>query len=403
MPDGTPVDVVWTPLLVDGEKQADIVGRQFREAGVDAVICAPDTWAFPQLTLMSLLAHLPADMPVNITCGNSGPKPGVVYAHAVNGALAQSGRLAHLNVGTWPDTGDDPKPTERTAAALVDWCYAALTCVGLQGRRVVVFGHDSMGMETALAHVIAHAADVRPGDHPPGHEAPGRHAQQGRLRQATKLARLRAGSTSTSASGWTSASPAGEEKFDQSLAMYLIVRDLMADLNAVGGGFMSQLEWGSDLRGMPLPVADVMESLFNSTFDHNGQQAAPALRHRGRRAGPADDALQHLALRRQSAAVHGLPQGLGAVGDPGPGPQARHVPFTGDDLWAQQGHRRRRQQRLGQLRLGRPAGRPGREDHGGRLHAAGRTVLLPRRRQQRDLHHARRHRRHRRPPGLQRA
>jgi L-fucose isomerase len=59
-----------------------------------------------------------------------------------------------------------------------------------------------------------------------------------------------------------------------SLAMYLIVRDLMADLNAVGGGFMSQLEWGSDLRGIPLPVADCMESLFNSTFDHAGPKAA---------------------------------------------------------------------------------------------------------------------------------
>ncbi|MEJ2040739.1 MAG: hypothetical protein P8X55_17680, partial [Desulfosarcinaceae bacterium] len=63
------------------------------------------------------------------------------------------------------------------------------------------------------------------------------------------------------------------ERFNMSLAMYLIVRDLMADLNAVGGGFMSQLEWGSDLRGIPLPVADVMESFFNSTFDHNGGKA----------------------------------------------------------------------------------------------------------------------------------
>jgi len=36
---------------------------------------------------------------------------------------------------------------------------------------------------------------------------------------------------------------------------------------------MSQLEWGSDSRGIPLPVADVMESLFNSTFDHNGPKA----------------------------------------------------------------------------------------------------------------------------------
>jgi L-fucose isomerase len=58
-----------------------------------------------------------------------------------------------------------------------------------------------------------------------------------------------------------------------SLAMYLIVRELMADLNAIGGGFMSQLEWGSDRRGLPLPVADVMESFFNSTFDHNGRKA----------------------------------------------------------------------------------------------------------------------------------
>jgi L-fucose isomerase len=66
---------------------------------------------------------------------------------------------------------------------------------------------------------------------------------------------------------------ADSERFNQSLAMYLIVRDLMADLNAVGGGFMSQLEWGSDPRGIPLPVADVMESLFNSTFDHNGPKA----------------------------------------------------------------------------------------------------------------------------------
>jgi L-fucose isomerase len=36
---------------------------------------------------------------------------------------------------------------------------------------------------------------------------------------------------------------------------------------------MSQLEWGSDPRGLPLPVADCMESLFNSTFDHNGRKA----------------------------------------------------------------------------------------------------------------------------------
>ena len=69
------------------------------------------------------------------------------------------------------------------------------------------------------------------------------------------------------------ADDADDQRLDQSLAMYLIVRDMIKDLNAIGGGFMSQLEWGSDLRGIPLPVADIMESLFNSTFDHNGKKS----------------------------------------------------------------------------------------------------------------------------------
>jgi L-fucose isomerase len=44
--------------------------------------------------------------------------------------------------------------SETTAKNLIDWCYAAVTAVGLRGRRVVILGHDSMGMETALAHVL---------------------------------------------------------------------------------------------------------------------------------------------------------------------------------------------------------------------------------------------------------
>jgi L-fucose/D-arabinose isomerase len=271
-PDGKPVDIAWTPVLVDGEPQADQVGRQFREAGVDVVVVAPDTWAFPQLTLISLLAHLPPSVPVNITCGNSGPKPGVVYAHAVNGALAQTCRLAHLNVGTWPDTGADPKPTDATATALVDWAYAAVTFAGLKGRRAVVFGHDSMGMETALTHVI------------PTRQTFGLEVT--RLDMKLLADMLNKGAydkkEATALRGWIDqhigkrldlSQPGGEEKFNQSLALYLIIRDLMAELNAVGGGFMNQLEWGSDRRGIPLPIADVMESLFNSTFDHNGKKA----------------------------------------------------------------------------------------------------------------------------------
>jgi L-fucose isomerase len=273
MPDGTPVNVVWTPLLVDGEKQADVVARQFRQASVDAVICAPDTWAFPQLTLMSLLAQLPADTPVNITCGNSAPKPGVVFAHAVNGALAQAGRLAHLNVGTWPDTGAKPKPTEPTVQALVDWCYAALTFAGLKGRRVVIFGHDSMGMETALAHVNptrrAFGLEITRLDMKLLADMVAKGAYD-----AKELAKLRKWIERNVAERLDLRQPNASAKLDQSLAGYLVLRDLLAELNAVGGGFMNQLEWASDTRGIPLAILDIAESLMNSTFDHTGRKAA---------------------------------------------------------------------------------------------------------------------------------
>ncbi len=79
LPDGSPAKVVWAPILVDGEAQADLVAKQFQDAGVKVLACSPDTWAFPQLSVISLLSQFPADTPINFTCGNSGPKPGVVF------------------------------------------------------------------------------------------------------------------------------------------------------------------------------------------------------------------------------------------------------------------------------------------------------------------------------------
>ena len=268
-PSGEPVRVVYSPVLVDGERQADAVARQFRAEGVAVLICAPDTWAFPQLGLISLLTQFPSDTPINLTCGNSGPKPGVVFTHAAQGAISQYGRLVHINVGTWPDTGERPPMTRTTADALIDWTYAALTYQALKGRRVVIFGHDSMGMETALAHII-------PTRNTFGLEIARLDMKlladmlQKRAYDQKELAALRAWLDRHLGKRIELRDDADSARLDQSLAMYLIVRDLMADLNAVGGGFMSQLEWGSDARGIPLPVADVMESLFNSTFDHNG-------------------------------------------------------------------------------------------------------------------------------------
>jgi len=334
-PSGTPVDVVWTPLLVDGEKQADIVGRMFREAGVDAMICAPDTWAFPQLTLMSLLGHLATDTPVNITCGNSGPKPGVVYAHAVNGALAQSGRLTHLNVGTWPDTGSNPQPTDSTIKTLVDWCYAALSYAGLKGRRVVVFGHDSMGMETALAHVIptrrSFGLEITRLDMKLLADMLNKGAYD-----KQEVLRLRAWIDRHVGKRLDLSQPQGEEKFNQSLALYLIVRDLLADLNAVGGGFMNQLEWGSDLRGIPLPIADVMESLLNSSFDHNGPKPALPFATEA----DAQGLLTMLFTCWLSGGAPPLFMDFRKVWEPWEIQDLARklgIPFTGEELWARQG------------------------------------------------------------------
>jgi L-fucose isomerase len=272
LPDKKPVPVVYSTILVDGEKQADIVAEQFRKAGVDILVCVPDTWAFPQLTGISLLQQFPANTPINITCGNSGPKPGVVYAHALNGAISQYGRLCTLNVGSWPDTGANPKMSTETAKWLIDWCYAAVTAVGLRGRRVVIFGHDSMGMETALAHIL------------PTRNTFGIEITRLDMKLLADMLRKEAYDKKElkSLRGWINRyvgdrlqlrDENDNTRFNLSLAMYLIVRDIMADLNAVGGGFMSQLEWGSDKRGLPLPVADAMESLFNSTFDHKGRKA----------------------------------------------------------------------------------------------------------------------------------
>ncbi len=272
LPDKQAVEVVYSSVLVDSEAQADVVAEQFRQAGVNILVCAPDTWAFPQLTAISLLQQFPKDTPLNITCGNSGPKPGVVYAHALAGAISQYGKMVHLNVGNWPDTGLKPKMSDPTVAALIDWCYAAVTVVALRGRRVMVFGHDSMGMETALAHII-------PTRNTFGIEIT-RLDMKLLADMLTKgaynkkeLAELRGWINKSIGKRLELKTEADNERFNTSLAMYLINRDLMAELNAVGGGFMSQLEWGSDLRGLPLPVADAMESMFNSTFDHKGSKA----------------------------------------------------------------------------------------------------------------------------------
>jgi L-fucose isomerase len=136
---------------------------------------------------------------------------------------------------------------------------------------VVVFGHDSMGMETALAHVIPTRRQF-------GIELTRLDMKlladmlNKKAYNAEELKALRAFIDGHLGERLALRDDVDSNRFNQSLALYLITRDLLKDLNAVGGGFMSQLEWGSDPRGIPLPVADAMESFFNSSFDHNGRK-----------------------------------------------------------------------------------------------------------------------------------
>jgi L-fucose isomerase len=162
--------------------------------------------------------------------------------------------------------------TPATADELIHWAYAASAYQGLKGRRVVLFGHDSMGMETALAHILPtrkhFGLEITRLDMKLLADMLTKKAYNEK-----ELEELYKWITSFRKDALETRGTEDTGRFRTSLAMYLVVRDLMKDLNAVGGGFMSQLEWGSDKRGIPLPVADAMESLFNSTFDHRGHKA----------------------------------------------------------------------------------------------------------------------------------
>ncbi|MCX6720397.1 MAG: hypothetical protein NTW11_01170 [Candidatus Staskawiczbacteria bacterium] len=269
MPDGNPVNVFEPKTLVGGERDADIVAGMFKGAGVQVLVCVSDTWAYPGKTAIALANHFPNDMPLLLLCGNSAPKPGVVFDHACSGAFAQMGRKAYLIVGTWDDVGQKPVMTVETASELISWCYGMLPKAGWKGKRLLFHGAHSMEMETAMAHVIATRNQF------------GVHISMNDMTEVSDRLTKREYSDSElyNLRRWMDRmlgkriqirNVEDEGKFQQELAMYLITRNLMNEVNAIGGGFMSQLSWGSDKRILPRPVADAMESLHNSTFDHNG-------------------------------------------------------------------------------------------------------------------------------------
>jgi L-fucose/D-arabinose isomerase len=295
LPDGSAPNIFYCSHLVDSERTADAGARELKEAGAEGLFIVPDTWFFPGKSALALTAHFSPSTPLACVGGNNAPKPGVVGIDALVGAYAQTGRLCPMIIGNMPETGMDPEFDKKTQEEVVDLAYAVLSRVALQGRRYLSVDTDSMQMETALNHVHAARrffglestresmklfADMlhKKGGYKPAELKALRDwvvnvKFKGRIFTNTDDIKKHRRAVYTGAALKAPALTAADmAKLDEGLALYLIIRDYMKDVNAVGGGWTSQLAWGSDRRGIPLATADIAESLFNSTQDHTGKK-----------------------------------------------------------------------------------------------------------------------------------
>lgn len=296
LPDGSAPNIFYCSHLVDSERTADSGAREMKEAGVAGLFIIPDTWFFPGKSAMALTAHFPAETPLACVGGNNAPKPGVVGIDSLVGAYAQTGRLCQMIIGSMPETGLEPEFDGKTAEQIIDLGYAMLTRVALRGKRYVAIDTDSMQMETALNHVHAARrffglestresmklfADMlsKKGGYDPEELKALREwvvnvKFRNRIFTNTEeiIKSKKAVLTGLDRVQPPTLSAEDKKKLDEGLALYLIIRNYLKDVNAIGGGWTSQLAWGSDRRGLPLSTADIAESLFNSTEDHTGEK-----------------------------------------------------------------------------------------------------------------------------------
>ncbi len=295
LPDRKAPNIFTCSRLVDSERTADAAALEMKEAGVGGIFIVPDTWFFPGKSAMALTAHFPSSVPIACVGGNNAPKPGVVGIDALVGAYAQTGRLCPMVIGTMPETGMHPEFDKKTQDEVVDLAYAVLAKVALQGKRYLSVDTDSMQMETALNHVHAARrffglestresmkifADML-------HNKGGFDPQELRtlrnwvtkvkfkdriFTNTERIKRFNRAIHTGRPFKPPALSAADKAKLDEGLALYLIIRNYMRDVNAIGGGWTGQLAWGSDRRGIPMATADIAESLFNSTEDHTGKK-----------------------------------------------------------------------------------------------------------------------------------
>ncbi len=296
LPDGSTPNIFYCSHLVDSEETADSGAREMKEAGVGGIFIVPDTWFFPGKSAMALTAHFPPDTPLACVGGNNAPKPGVVGIDALVGAYAQTGRLCHMIIGNMPETGLEPEFDQETARDIVDLGYAMLTRVALRGKRYLSIDTDSMQMETALnqVHAVRKYFGLESTRESMKIFADMLHKKGGYDPEELKALRdwvinvkfknriftnteeiiksRKAVLTGLDTVKPPALTAEDRKKLDEGLALYLIIRNYLKEVKAIGGGWTSQLAWGSDRRGIPLTTADIAESLFNSTEDHTGKK-----------------------------------------------------------------------------------------------------------------------------------
>ena len=274
--DGKPSPVYVAGELVRDAASARRVGQAMRENGVQALVSFDDVWAYPGELEGLLLQNIGyGQLPVAHVSGNSAKWPGVVYACAATGMLAQSGYFCHRIVGDLVEAGGEPVAlSDGLKADLADWLAAATTFADMWGTPYASFGGHSMNMETGLAHVIPARRYLGLNTiHIDMLEIKGR-IDAGRYDGDSKkmldwLKRRLPGRIHAE-------SPHGDKAGDldtlgYQCRMYLAMKEIMAELGATVGGFQGQRQWTDYL-----PTGDVPEAILNDLFDHTGPKVPTA-------------------------------------------------------------------------------------------------------------------------------
>ncbi len=270
--DGKRSHVVLADELVKDAASAQRVGRQFRSEGVEVLICYDDVWAYPGELEGLLLQNISVgQIPTAHVSGNSAAWPGVVYACAATGMLAQWGYLVHRIVGDVTEENEMPVEfSPGLKADLLDWLAGATTFADMWGTPYASLGGASMNMETGLAHVIParryfgintihiDMLEIR------GRIDSGTYDDEsGQLRQW--LQEMMPGRIHSE-----SVHGDREDNLDRlkyQCQMYLAMKEIMAELGASVGGFQGQRQWTDYL-----PTGDVPEAILNDPFDHTGRK-----------------------------------------------------------------------------------------------------------------------------------